>query len=73
MYACICRAVTEQEVKSTIDAGAKTVEAVTRACCAGDDCGACHATIEDMIEDRWGAAADGAVHLPVVTERERAA
>jgi len=44
MYACICRAVTEQEVKSTIDAGAKTVEAVTRACCAGDDCGACHAT-----------------------------
>jgi bacterioferritin-associated ferredoxin len=73
MYVCICRAVTEQEVKSTIEAGAKTVEAVTRACCAGDDCGACHSTIEDMIEDRWGAHADGAVHLPVVTERGRAA
>ena len=71
MYVCICRAVTEQEVKSTIEAGAKTVEAVTQACCAGDDCGACHSTIEDMIEDRWGA--DGAVHLPVVTERGRAA
>lgn len=73
MYVCICRAVTEQEVKSTIEAGAKTVEAVTRACCAGDDCGACHSAIEDMIEDRWGANAEGAVHLPVVTERGRAA
>jgi bacterioferritin-associated ferredoxin len=77
MYVCICRAVTEHEVKSAIEAGAKTVQAVTQACCAGDDCGACHATIEDMIEGRWGAAADGAVHLPLVkegvTERERAA
>jgi bacterioferritin-associated ferredoxin len=77
MYVCICRAVTEREVKSTIEAGAKTVQAVTQACCAGDDCGACHATIEDMIDARWGAAADGAVHLPLVgqgvTERGRAA
>ncbi len=73
MYVCICRAVTEQEVKSAIEAGAKTVQAVTQSCCAGDDCGACHCAIEDMIEDRWGAAADGAVHLPVVTERGRAA
>jgi bacterioferritin-associated ferredoxin len=76
MYVCICRAVTEQEVKATIDQGAKTVEAVTRSCCAGDDCGACHDFIEDMIEERWGEARtqpDGAVHLPVVTERGRAA
>jgi bacterioferritin-associated ferredoxin len=73
MYVCICRAVTEQEVKSVIEAGATTVQAVTQTCCAGDDCGACHGAIEDMIEDRWGAAADGAVHLPVVTEQGRAA
>ncbi len=73
MYVCICRAVTEQEVKATIDRGAKTVEAVTQACCAGDDCGACHDFIEDMIEERWGAQPDGAVHLPLVTEPGRAA
>jgi bacterioferritin-associated ferredoxin len=73
MYVCICRAVSEQEVKSAIEAGAKTVQAVTRSCCAGDDCGACHVAIEDMIEARWGAASDGSVHLPVVRERERAA
>jgi bacterioferritin-associated ferredoxin len=54
MYVCICRAVTQDKVKAAIDAGADTVEAVTAACCAGDDCGACHGVIEDMIEERWG-------------------
>jgi bacterioferritin-associated ferredoxin len=52
MYVCLCRAVTEQEVTASIDAGADTVEAVTAACCAGDDCGACHGAIEAMIEKR---------------------
>jgi bacterioferritin-associated ferredoxin len=52
MYVCLCRAVTDREIKASIDAGADTVEAVTRACCAGDDCGACHDTIVEMIEER---------------------
>lgn len=52
MYVCICRAVTEESVRAAIEGGAETVEAVTAACCAGDDCGACHDVIEDMIENR---------------------
>jgi bacterioferritin-associated ferredoxin len=52
MYVCICRAVTEETVRAAIDAGAETVEAVTAACCAGDDCGTCHDVIEEMIENR---------------------
>jgi bacterioferritin-associated ferredoxin len=54
MYVCICRAVTDEKVRSAIDAGATSVEAVTAACCAGEDCGACHGAIEDMIEERTG-------------------
>jgi bacterioferritin-associated ferredoxin len=54
MYVCVCRAVTDEKVWAAIDAGAKSVEEVTDACCAGDDCGACHQTIEGMIEDRHG-------------------
>ena len=50
MYVCVCRVVTEGEVNAAIDAGADTVEAVTAACCAGDDCGSCHGMIEDLIE-----------------------
>ena len=67
MYICICRAVTEEQVKRAIDGGAATVEAVTRACCAGDDCGACHGAIEDMIEER--ACATGPRKLPILGER----
>jgi bacterioferritin-associated ferredoxin len=55
MYVCVCRAVTEENVKAAIRAGAKSVEAVTAACCAGDDCGACHETIETMIDDHHGS------------------
>ena len=51
MYVCVCRAVTDKEVDAAIEAGADTVEAVTAACCAGDDCGACRSLIEDMIDD----------------------
>jgi bacterioferritin-associated ferredoxin len=76
MYVCICRAVTDREVKSAIDLGARTVQAVTQACCAGDDCGACHEMIEDMIAERserveapGGVDRRPSVRLPVVSER----
>jgi bacterioferritin-associated ferredoxin len=67
MYVCVCRAVTEDKVKAAIDAGADSVEAVTAACCAGDDCGACHEAIEALIEERWGRVAPpSGKRLPVV-------
>ncbi len=50
MFVCVCHAVTDREVERAVEGGAKTREAVTRACGAGGDCGACHQTIEDMIE-----------------------
>jgi len=65
MYVCVCRAVTSDKVKAAIDAGARSVDDVTAACCAGDDCGACHATIEGMIEERHGSVSPSR-HLPVV-------
>jgi bacterioferritin-associated ferredoxin len=65
MYVCVCRAVKEETVRAAIEAGAKSVEAVTSACCAGDDCGACHATIEEMIEERHGSVTPSR-KLPVV-------
>jgi bacterioferritin-associated ferredoxin len=52
MYVCVCLAVSQSEVEAAIDSGATTREAVTRACGAGGDCGACHGMIRDMIEER---------------------
>src|SRR5262249_46787778 len=51
MFVCVCMAVTESEVREAVGCGAKTREAVTRACRAGGDCGA------------WGAGGEcGACH-----------
>jgi bacterioferritin-associated ferredoxin len=69
MYVCICRAVSDKEIKEAIDAGADTVAAVTVACCAGDDCGACHGVIQELIDERREAARGPVTHLPVVRER----
>jgi bacterioferritin-associated ferredoxin len=66
MYVCVCRAVKEETVRAAIAGGARSVEAVTAACCAGDDCGSCHETIEGMIEDVHGSVEPSVRRLPVV-------
>jgi len=66
MYVCICRAVTEETVRAAIKGGAHSVEAVTGACCAGDDCGSCHGVIEQMIEAETGQVAKPSRRLRVV-------
>ena len=66
MYVCVCMAVTDAEVEAAIANGAHTREAVTRACRAGGDCGACHGMIRGMIEehrDGGGVESGGAPGL----------
>jgi bacterioferritin-associated ferredoxin len=55
MIVCICKRVSERQVKAAIDGGAVTVEAVGRACHAGTGCGACHEQIREYIDDACGA------------------
>ena len=66
MFVCCCNAVTDETVRAAIDAGAHTVEAVTAACGAGGDCGACHPMIEELIEARTGRRTEGRRSLPIV-------
>jgi len=51
MYVCVCLAVTDTTVREAIQSGCESRSAVTLACRAGGDCGACHNMIENMIED----------------------
>ena len=73
MYVCVCLAVREHEVQEAITNGATTRDAVTRACGAGGDCGACHGMIATMIEDHVEATeCSGPIMCPSVgasTER----
>lgn len=52
MFACICRAVTRDQVSTAIDNGAATVEAVSKATRACTGCGTCRDRIESMLGER---------------------
>jgi bacterioferritin-associated ferredoxin len=52
VFACICRAVTDERVCAAIDQGATTVEAVGRATRAGTGCGTCREHLADLIGER---------------------
>jgi bacterioferritin-associated ferredoxin len=41
MFACICYAVTDEELDATVEEGARTPEQVGDACGAGTGCGSC--------------------------------
>lgn len=51
MYVCICRAVTEADVRGCIDDGACTVRDVVDRCRAGTGCGSCVGKIAALLGD----------------------
>ncbi|MGH3699966.1 MAG: (2Fe-2S)-binding protein [Pseudonocardiaceae bacterium] len=55
MYVCICRAVTEAEVRGCIAAGACTLRDVVARSAAGTGCGSCVGKIVALL----GSDADG--------------
>jgi len=50
VFACICRAVTNEQVTAAVSMGAVTVEAVGDATGAGTGCGSCQDRLEDLID-----------------------
>jgi bacterioferritin-associated ferredoxin len=52
VFACICRAVTNDEVGAAIDNGAATVAAVARATGACTRCGLCRDRIRGMLGEQ---------------------
>ena len=54
MYACICHAVTVDEVGAAVDAGADSIEAVGAVTAAGTCCSGCHDHLDEIIEARCG-------------------
>lgn len=49
MYVCICRAVTDTELRSCIAAGARTLDDVGDACGAGTGCGSCVEHVDALL------------------------
>jgi bacterioferritin-associated ferredoxin len=51
MLVCICKGLSERQVLSTIQGGARTVEEIGKRCGAGTDCGTCEGALEAMLEE----------------------
>ncbi|HEV7827147.1 MAG TPA: (2Fe-2S)-binding protein [Mycobacteriales bacterium] len=65
MYACICFAVSEDELDDAISAGARTEEEVGDACGAGTGCGSCLDRIcARLMASAPQARQDAATHRP---------
>lgn len=54
MFICICAAVTDTEIRSCIDAGARTAEEVGDACGAGTGCGGCVDQVDVFLAAAYG-------------------
>jgi len=49
MFACICAAVTEAEVRGSVRDGARCVDTIGDACGAGTGCGSCHDRLRTLL------------------------
>ena len=57
MIICLCRGLSESDIRRVIERGAWSADAVTAACGAGGDCGACTLTLADLVAESETAAA----------------
>ncbi len=49
MYVCVCKAVSDKELRQIIEGGARSAAEVERSCGAGGDCGSCVGEIEELL------------------------
>lgn len=56
MIICLCRGVSESDIRRVIERGASTADAVTAACGAGGECGACVIMLADLVAESEAAA-----------------
>jgi bacterioferritin-associated ferredoxin len=65
MYVCICHAVTEDDVRGYVTAGARSAKEVRAACGMRPACGSCTKRLCALVS-RHGTAADLVEPLPVL-------
>jgi bacterioferritin-associated ferredoxin len=76
MYICVCHAVTEDDVRGHLTAGACSAKAVRAACGMRPGCGACVTRIRALLAETSAmtAATAGTEHaVPDIAERATAA
>jgi bacterioferritin-associated ferredoxin len=59
MIVCLCHGVSDRTIKALVADGAGSVREVGRRCRAGTSCGACRASIAELVADAAGPAGQG--------------
>jgi bacterioferritin-associated ferredoxin len=54
MIVCHCKAVNDRVIRKSVKEGARTRVEITEACEAGQVCGGCHPTIEEVLAEEQG-------------------
>ncbi len=49
MIVCLCEGVSDRAIQTTIEGGAKSVEAIGESCGAGTGCGSCHQALKHLL------------------------
>ncbi len=52
MYACLCKGVTDAQVRAAVGAGARNVDDLSLICEAGAGCGGCHRLLARLLSGR---------------------
>lgn len=61
MIVCLCRGLSERELRRMVAAGAQSTEAISAACGAGADCGACLSMLDRLVDETAGVPCMSAV------------
>ena len=56
MIVCLCPGISESDILRVLAQGAGTPDAITAACGAGSDCGACTVLLADLLAESEAAA-----------------
>ncbi len=51
MIVCLCRGLSERDLRGLVAAGAQSAEEISESCGAGADCGACLSMLDRLVHD----------------------
>ena len=56
MYVCLCKAVTDQDIREAVDGGVHTVNQLADNCGVGTGCGRCQSMAQELIDQHLSEA-----------------
>ncbi|MFP6814414.1 MAG: (2Fe-2S)-binding protein [Pseudomonadales bacterium] len=56
MYVCLCKAVTDKQIRDAVDNGVQNIAQLQESCGAASGCGRCRDVAQELIDERLADA-----------------